>query len=332
MKRLTLLIHMLFALGVLNAQQVAKNVLVEHFTNTRCSVCASRNPGFLNNLQNQSGVLHVAYYPSSPYPTCLLNQQNKTENDDRTKWYGIFGATPRLVIQGKVVDGFADYAADELFAPFRSQTTFISCNAVIQEFDDSLEVELLIYKTDTSGITQLNLTVLVVEQLLNYDAPNGEDKHLNVFRKSLTSVTGEFIELERQGDYLRWVRRVKKENHWNIPQMYAMGIFQQSDKTVVQAARSQPLGGTTGLNSNTLGELDNISIFPNPTASFIRFEGLATTAVNLDLYNTLGEKVWSYHGTSSDIVNLPQLSNGQYWLHIHNSTASVKRQIHIQHF
>lgn len=332
MKRLTLLIYGWLTLGTLNAQQVAKQVLVEHFTNTRCSVCASRNPGFLNNLRNQSGVLHVSYYPSSPYPTCLLNQQNKTENDDRTKWYGVYGATPRLIIQGKVVDGFADYAADELFAPFRSQTTFISCNALIHEFDDSLEIELLIHKTDTSGITQLNLTVLVVEQLLHYNAPNGEDKHLNVFRKSLTPITGESIELERQGDYLRWVRRVKKADHWNIPQLYAMGIFQQSDKTVIQAARSQPLGGTTGLNSSALGELNNISIFPNPTASFIRLEGIDATTINLELYNVLGEKVWSYQGTSSDTVNLPQLSNGQYWLHIFNSTASVKRQLNIQHF
>tara|TARA_B110000285_G_C15096412_1_gene602244 strand:+ start:1583 stop:1825 length:243 start_codon:yes stop_codon:yes gene_type:complete len=78
---------------------VVKKVLVEHFTYTRCSVCASRNTGFITNLNAQSDVVHISYHPSSPYSNCQFNQYNLQENDDRTKYYGVFGSTPRLVIQ-----------------------------------------------------------------------------------------------------------------------------------------------------------------------------------------------------------------------------------------
>ena len=89
--------------------QVPKKAVVEHFTNTNCSVCASRNPGFYTNLNMQTGVLNLAVHPSSPYPNCLLYQQNATANDARTNYYGIYGSTPRLVINGNVISSAANY-------------------------------------------------------------------------------------------------------------------------------------------------------------------------------------------------------------------------------
>ncbi len=47
----------------------------------------------------QSDVVHVSYHPISLYSNCQFNQLNPQENDDRTKYYGVFGSTPRLVIQ-----------------------------------------------------------------------------------------------------------------------------------------------------------------------------------------------------------------------------------------
>jgi len=79
--------------------QVQKNVVVEHFTNTRCGICASRNPGFFTNLNNNPDVIHLAIHPSSPYSSCVFNQHNSVDNDDRTNYYGIYGGTPRLVVQ-----------------------------------------------------------------------------------------------------------------------------------------------------------------------------------------------------------------------------------------
>ena len=39
--------------------QVPLTIISEHFTNTKCSVCASRNPGFYTNYNSQSGILEI---------------------------------------------------------------------------------------------------------------------------------------------------------------------------------------------------------------------------------------------------------------------------------
>src|SRR5688572_14710898 len=84
--------------------QTPRQVIVEHFTNTRCSICASKNPGFYSLLHGSyPQVLHIAYHPSAPYSNCYFSLQNPTENNSRTNYYGVYGSTPRAVIQGNVI-------------------------------------------------------------------------------------------------------------------------------------------------------------------------------------------------------------------------------------
>jgi len=129
LKRLPLFLTVFFlsALTSISAQ-VEKKVIVEHFTNSRCSVCAGRNPAFFQNLDNHPDVLHIAIHPSSPYSNCLLNNNNPEENDARTNYYGIYGSTPKLVIQGENIAVNADYGSAEIFAPYLGQTSPISMN------------------------------------------------------------------------------------------------------------------------------------------------------------------------------------------------------------
>src|SRR6185436_4956285 len=102
MKRFLLYIFISMTFGT-GLAQVPKKTVVEHFTNTKCSVCAARNPGFNANLNHQANVIRLAIHPSSPYSGCLLYNQNATDNDARTNYYGVYGGTPRLVINGNVV-------------------------------------------------------------------------------------------------------------------------------------------------------------------------------------------------------------------------------------
>jgi hypothetical protein len=50
MKELSLILGTVLLQLTLAHAQVTKKIIVEHFTNTKCSVCASRNPGFHTNL------------------------------------------------------------------------------------------------------------------------------------------------------------------------------------------------------------------------------------------------------------------------------------------
>ncbi len=119
-KNFTLILLLLISIMTINAQ-VAKKVVVEHFTNTKCGICSSRNPGFYKNLKNFPDVLHLSIHPSSPYAACKLSQQNNPDNDDRTKYYNVYGGTPRLVIQGKVISANEDYNSSTLFTSEENQ-------------------------------------------------------------------------------------------------------------------------------------------------------------------------------------------------------------------
>ena len=121
MKKSLLLSFFVLALLQTNFAQVLQTVVVEHFTNTRCGICASRNPGLFNNLAANPKILHIAVHPSSPYSTCLLNQHNKVENDARTNFYGIYGGTPRIVINGTVMNG--SFTSSTLFDTFKTKTS-----------------------------------------------------------------------------------------------------------------------------------------------------------------------------------------------------------------
>src|SRR5690606_20541686 len=103
--------------------QSPRKIIVEHFTNSNCSTCASRNPGFFANLNNHPEVLHMSVHPSAPYSNCLLYQQNATDNDARTNYYGIYGGTPRIVVNGNVVSASTNYSSASIFTNYLSQTS-----------------------------------------------------------------------------------------------------------------------------------------------------------------------------------------------------------------
>ncbi len=118
-----LVVTVAFIVSATSFAQVSKTIVVEHFTNSVCSICASRNPGFYENLSEQENVLHLAIHPSAPYSSCIFNLNNVIENDDRTNYYGIYGSTPRLVIQGDVISSSADYSSASIFTPYLDATS-----------------------------------------------------------------------------------------------------------------------------------------------------------------------------------------------------------------
>jgi hypothetical protein len=69
MKKLLLIVGLILMQFVYTQGQVAKKIIVEHFTNTKCSICASRNPGFHTNLSANPTVQSISIHPSSPYST-----------------------------------------------------------------------------------------------------------------------------------------------------------------------------------------------------------------------------------------------------------------------
>lgn len=255
--------------------EVPKMVIVEHFTNTRCSVCASRNPGFYNNYNssNSGDMIHLAIHPSRPYSSCVLNQHNSVQNDDRTKYYGVFGSTPRLVINGDVIPASASYNSPSLFTPYKGQTTPISLS-LSQEFKgmDSIMVRVVAKVEATHSLGVQNLYVVLAEDTLFYNAPNGENEHFDVFRTSLFGNTGMQVTLPtNEGDSIVFEKTVGIHSDWEEERMFALAILQNdNDNEVTQSARLNAIGDNPNVNSIT--EMENrigLNLFPNPVSELL---------------------------------------------------------------
>ncbi len=311
--------------------QVLKKTAVEHFTNTKCSVCASRNPGFYSNYGTQQNILHLAIHPSSPYSACLLYNQNATENDARTNYYGVYGGTPRLVINGNVISNSTSYSSNTLFTPYQALTSPASIKIIQKKYgNDSVRSTVIIKTVATHTLGNLSLFVVLAEDTVFYQGSNGETKHFDVFRKSLSKVSGNSISLPATiGDSVVFSTVSSVNSIWDFKRIYTLAILQETaNKQLVQAEASESTEkeATTGLSENTLTNC--FSIFPNP--SNYRFTIESTESIGeLEIRNTLGELIFSQQINSNQkIMDFSGKPSGLYFVHfIKNNKIQVTQKL-----
>lgn len=308
---------------VLTAQVAKKNV-VEHFTNSNCSVCATRNPGFYANLNRQANVLHLAVHPSSPYSSCRLYQQNDAANDARTNYYGIYGGTPRLVINGSVIPPGNDYAANSLFTPFINQTSPVSIRIEQRKFSlDSVQSKIIIKTVATHNLNNASLFVSLAENTVNHSGNNGESIHYDVFRKSLTTATGQSITIPRTiGDSVVVVLSSPSNAVWNFNKIYTLAILQETaSKSLIQAEASSVY---TLENAQAI-KLDKPQIFPNPVESILNLKFKDSEQTTCALFDLSGVEVLKKELNNQQEVslNLSSLASGIYTLKVTNKDGST---------
>lgn len=324
----SIMLSMLLIAANFSQAQVVQKVVVEHFTNTRCGICASRNPGFYTNLnaQNKDNVLHMAIHPSAPYSACLLNQHNKTENDARTNYYGVYGSTPRLVIQGNVIPASSNYGSAAVFAAYLNQTSPIGISVQVKLMPtDSIEVNIHIKTVATHSLGELQLFGAMVEKQLNYAAPNGENEHFDVFRKNVFPVNGlKFTPSAVVGDSVVLKGMVFKHAAWVSSQMYALAIVQAADKKIIQAERSALLSQATGFNDY---KILNANVFPNPVTDHINIELADVKQADFYLYDLMGRLVKKQEIQESGMVDLSGITAGFYQLVLKSNDYQFTQKI-----
>jgi hypothetical protein len=302
--------------------QVPRKVVVEHFTNTLCSICASRNPGFYSNLNSQQGVLHISYHPSSPYSGCLLSQHNVSGNDGRTNYYGIYGSTPRLVIQGTAITASANYTSPTIFSGLLNQTSPVSIGVSQQLFgSDSVVSTVIVKNVANNSLGGLSLYVALAEDTIFYNAPNGENRQLRVFRKALTPNTGQIFQLPAMvGDSL--VFRYSSSIHpsWVPNRIYSQVIVQQtSNRAVIQAEASNTSSVVAGMQDDRLKEAP-VQFYPNPFKSQLHVKELRELSeTNYEFYNIHGQLLKVTKPSAQGIIDLSSLPSGLYIVKICSS-------------
>ena len=300
--------------------QVPKKIVVEHFTNTKCGICAQKNPGFIDVLNNHSEVIHLSIHPSSPYSTCAFNEHNPSENDQRTYYYDIYGGTPRLVIQGQVQPTSTDFDDASLFDSFEDETSNFSIELRQEYFttQNFIQVTVLIKKESESSLGNAYLYAALAEGLINYDAPNGESEHYDVFRKSVFETSGKSISLPQNiGDTVQYSAVLNIHSDWDQNELYTIAILQsESDKSVLQ---SESAKGTSILSVAEKAEAKEVRIYPNPSTGILQIDGL-NSGEEVVILNNLGQFVYrkKTKGSSLDLSILPA---GMYFIELSPSES-----------
>lgn len=305
------------------AQEVPQKIVVEHFTNTRCGICASRNPGFYAALNQKPNVLHVAYHPSSPYSNCLFSTQNKAENDERTRFYDVYGGTPRFLLNGEEKSG-ATMQNVSVYTPYENKTTPISVTiGLLPLGNDSIKVNVSVIAVAPHNLTNLSLYIPLVEDVVNYAAPNGEGIHYDVFRKSFTGINPvTFAAPAHNGVPYQFTSTVAKNSIWNQDKLYALAIVQKEDKSMVQTEASA-LFDKNGVSS-TDQEINNdlsFIIAPNPTNDLIFIHSEYKSSFDrLTIYDISGKIVLHTSSIKTDDgIDVSKLSKGTYLVRIDKS-------------
>ena len=307
-----LLITILLFICVWADAQVQKNVVVELFSNTRCSVCGALEPGIFNTLNHYPNLIQIAFYPSSPYPNCFFSQQNKSEYDGRTKYYGVFGSTPRLFIQGTEVNNIID---STVVNPFLNQLSNYEIKLVHKKTSPTdAFITATIIKRATDTQTSAKLYLAIGEDSVAYAAPNGINTHYGVMRKALTDSSGILITLPTNiGDSIMVSKGYAVSTSWNHSNIsgYAF-LANQTDKSIINANTEKLLIGTfSGIENNAA---NTTTIYPNPACnSFIKIS--SPIATNYEIMDYSGKTM--HLGTLNEGVNaihLDFLASGSYLL------------------
>ena len=294
-----------------SAQPVLRTTVVEHFTNTFCSVCASRNPGFYGNLADFPDVLHIAYYPSAPYPACPFNQMNKAEQDARTNFYSIYGATPRLVINGSPLAANASYADPVIFQSASGQTSDFSLNVQLRRTSATGgEATVVIKKVAANALDNLVLYAVVAEDTVHFNANNGETIHYNKFNRSLTGTSPLTISSPvSAGDSI--IRTLPFDIGSGWGQSRVTVILQDEAKAGLQAARSGILPGSASVMPPVCET--PLCMYPIPAKGELHFTALPAGYHHYAISNAMGQIV--QRGIVHDIANpipLQSLQSGFY--------------------
>lgn len=325
MRKLSLLLVMT-CFGQLLFAQVPKKVIVEHFTNTLCSICKSRNPGFYNNLRNQTGVIHLAIHPSSPYKDCVFNKHNIAENDARTNYYNAYGGTPVLVIQGVKVSGSADYSSSAIFTSHLNKMSPASIRIVQTKFgNDSIRARIVIKTEATHSLGSLSLFVALAEDTIKYSSPNGETVHYDVFRKSLTGTSGVNVSLPATvGDSVVIIRSSPVHQAWNFAHVYTMAILQETTSKAVVQAQSVPASANSIITDvNSCPSDPGIVIFSSYSGFQVKQEHF-TEHLLLTVYDLSGRIVLSKQlSNAHEYITIP-VSSGIYLYAIRSKDILLK--------
>lgn len=329
MKKFLLLFFTVVMALQVQGQEVPRTIIVEHFTNSVCGICASRNPGFYSNLNAQEGILHISYHPSSPYSSCILHQENPTENNARTNYHEVFGGTPRLVIQGTAISPGTNYGNASIFDPYQDQTSPVSIS--IQQYKPAGEmiVQVTITAEADNSVGMAKLFLGAAEDVVFYAAPNGEDEHYDVFRETFNGdATGVDVMIPATaGESVTIDASIMPDEDWDLDRLFTVAILNDAvSREVIQAQASDPADNSPIVSTKELNTIA-ANIYPNPVNDFFTIQLAEQSEAQFTLRDGMGRNLMTGVFQGQVQVDVARLPAGTYWLEVVTAEGQAARKI-----
>jgi len=310
-------------------QSAKKYVLLEHFTNTRCSTCASRNPAFFNLVQeNEGNVHHIAVHPPYPYTQCAFYQHNTNDNLSRTEFYEVFG-TPRVYVWGSRNSESGKLMSQERLNTFLDQTSPIAVVVNEETEGNTRNVTVDIQTYENLEANDLKLFVSIVEKEVDYNAPNGEKEHFNVFRKSLPDYDGSSFSPAAIGESKSFNFSYELDSEWDASQVYAVAYVQNVATKEIINSGTRFDEVATDIEESILNQI--LLLYPNPANDFINIESTnpQLNIQGVSIYNNSGALLQSFDGNPSKI-DVRTYPTGIYFVKLESSEETIYRKVVVQ--
>lgn len=317
MKKHYLLLLFLVSSIALQAQTSAKQyVMIEHFTNSKCSNCASKNPAFFTLInQYPNDLHHMSVHPPIPYSSCGLYLANTTENNARSMFYGVFG-TPSVALNGVLQP-----ISTPLLSNVTLQEYLGNTSPLWVEVSESGPNNARVATIEAHSLSALpggsyQIFAAVVEKTVNFAGGNGETVHHNVFRKMLTDINGNAFTPAAAGSSAQFTFNFAMNANWNPDEIYVLAWVQN-------AATKEILNSGTRFDPLLVGAGEavpqTIRIQPNPVQeSALALIG-EDTAKQVEVFSSNGQKIsvtFENQGVGTVVIPASTLSPGIYFVKI----------------
>jgi Secretion system C-terminal sorting domain/Outer membrane protein Omp28 len=307
MKRLLTLSILLFVAATTTFGQAKRYVLLEHFTNTLCSSCASANPSFYSAIQieTNTNVHHIGYHWRTPYVNCVYYQASPTRQDARADYYSVQGS-PRVVFNGAANTGLSSVTLSSIQAAATTSPIYVK---VAENTGVNRTATIKVKWVGTPPTGTYVMHVAVVEKKTTYVSPNGEPVHHNVFRKFLTTVAGEPIPTNTTAE--QTITYGYPADVGVEAQLYTVAWIQNTaTKEVLNSGTRFDVGTAT----EDVSVDSQVALSPNPTTGKTTLTFDKLTPQYLTVQNVSGqviEQVKLSNSTSYEL-NLAHLAAGVY--------------------
>ena len=301
MKKLTLLLC-IFTTALYAQGPVKRYVLLEHFTNSVCSVCKSKNPAFYNLVdQYAADVHHIAYHPPIPYSSCIFYQHNPNENNDRADYYSVFG-TPMVAANGAAAVS-VNSLTSAVLQSYLGQTSPVLVQVSENTAGNQRTADIGVTTVGTVPAGSYKLFAAVVEKKVDYTSPIGSTIHRNVFRKMLPNKDGVTYEPAGPGSTVSYSYTFNIDPAWVADSIYVVAFIQNTaDKNVLNSGtKFDPVIVSAGETP----ALQSVQIQPNPAIAEAWVSLPGKQVDRMEIFSFGGHLVRTDFETRYDLVQIP---------------------------